>query len=190
MKKIKKFKINFRPRSILKLLKSAASISEVTPQLEDAVNREAERLAGVIVPAAIYETLPKEKVPLEFQAGAPAKWVAASFYTVTLGRNVEEENELARVRGDSIHQHIPHAVFMEALDQSGDFIGRLIAEEAKGETCDMTAPVPVIADAAWAKLAEMLPGDKIGVKYLTPNKFDPLYSASGIIYWFPLSKKK
>jgi len=188
MKKIKKFKIHLRQREIARLLKTTTK-TEVTPQLEEAIQRECLRLQPLISPAAVYETQPKEKTPAELSAGAPDKWVAASSYIVTIGGEVEGEIREAQVRGEDILSQLLHAVTMEALEQTDNFVQRLIADEAKEDGCDLAGSRGIEGNDAWAAFSQILPGDKIGVQHIEENQFQPMYSAAGIVYWIPVKKK-
>ena len=189
MKKIKKFKINCRSREILRILKTTTEISQMTPQLEEAVQRESLRLRGMITPAAIYDTHPKDKMPGDLAVSAPGKWIAASIYLVTIGDEVEEEIRESRLRGERMLSSILHAIAVEALDQSARFVQRLVGEEAGNEGCELTKYQQVGADGSWEQFFRVLPGDKIGVSRSDNGAFDPLYSSGGISYWIPLKKR-
>ncbi len=190
MRKIKNFRINFRQREVLRLLKKTTQITEVTPQLEEAISQESQRLAKLITPAAIYETLQKEKLAQELSVSPPGNWVAASLYLITISNTIEEEIKEAQRRGEHILGHILHALSLEALEQSTNFVERLLEDEAKQETCDLSDRVPVAATEAWAKFFEVLPGEKIGVQLLDNGSLQPLFSSGGVMYWTPSKKQR
>jgi len=189
MKKIKKFKINFRQREVVRLLKNTTQITEITSQLEEAILQESQRLSKVVMPAAIYETLQKEHLPQELIVSPPDNWVAASLYLITISNIVEEEIKEAQRRGENILGQVLHALSLEALEQSTNFVQRLINEEAKSDSCELSDRQRITAVPVWRKLFEILPGDKIGVQCLENGVLQPLYSSAGIVYWIPVKKK-
>jgi hypothetical protein len=188
MKKIKHFKINCRTREILRLLKTTTKITEITPELEEAVQNEIRRLQPVFAPAAIYETQPREKIAAALIAAPPENWVAASAFLVTIGPAIEQEIKDAQHRGENVLSQILHAVALEALDRSGSFVQRLIGEEAKDESCEVSRDETVAA-AGWDEFVKILPGDKIGVQRLSDAGFQPVYSSSSVVYWTPVKKR-
>lgn len=189
MKKIKKFKIHFRPRDIARMLKATAQLTEVTPQLEEAILRETARITPLVATAAMYETQSKEKFPAELVKAPPDNWVAASAYVVTIGSALEEEIRAARQRDEVMMTNILHAIAVEGLDQSANFVGRLITDEAKDQDCEISRQ-QVIPSAAWSALFALVPGDKIGVTLAGPDAFQPLYSSCGLVYWQPIKKRR
>jgi hypothetical protein len=188
MKKIKKFKINLRQREIARLLK-ATTKTEITPQLEEAIRRESARLQPLINPAAVYETQPKEKVAEELSAAAPERWVAASSYVVTIGSEVEGEIRDAQGRSEGMLAQILHAVALEALEQTDNFVHRLLVDEARSESCELSDRQQVATTVAWTPFSAALLPDKIGVSLKDPDRFTPMFSSAGIVYWIPVKKK-
>lgn len=189
MKKIKKFKIHFRPREVARMLKATAHLTDVTPQIEEAILRETARLAPLVSTAALYETATKEKLPLVLAATPPERWVAASAFLVTIGSAVEDEIRAARQRDETLVAHMLHAIAVEGLDQAANFVGRLIADEAKDQDCEISRQQVMPAGAQEA-LFELVPGDRIGVASAGGDAFAPLYSSGGLVYWLPLKKSR
>jgi hypothetical protein len=189
MKKIKHFKINFRQREILRLLKTTARLSEMTAQLEEAVMRESERLHSIVAPAAMYETQQRDKLPAEFASAGPGSSIAASLYLVTIGSGVEQEIKDAQQREENIVSQILHAIAIEALEQSNNFVLRLLADEAKEDGCELSQQQTISAPDSLTKFFEILPGDKIGVQRSGDAAFQPLYSHAGASFWLPLKKR-
>ena len=190
MKKIKKFKINIRLRETMRLLKSTARIPEITPEIEDEIHRQSRRMNQIIAPAALYETVPFDKFPKELLLEPPENWVAASVYLATIGEESQSEISKAQGVGEQLTGQILHSVALESLDQCGNFVRRLIEDEAKQETCELSRQKAVSGEEPWKKLLELLPGEKIGVSYLGGERFSPMYSAGGIFYWTPLKKRR
>lgn len=189
MKKIKNFKINLRFREIIRLLKSTAAISEVTPQIEDAVRQEIARLSPEIVPAAVYDTLAKDKLSPELLKLLPAQAVAASVYTVTINKTLEDDVNEAQNRGEKILNQILHSLALEAIEQASNFIQRLISDEAKSETCELAGRCVFDSSMGFGNIFAVLPGEKIGVQVTEKGTLSPLYSSCGIIPWLPVKKR-
>lgn len=175
----------------MRLLKSTAHLQEITSDVEDDIHKASRLMSGLISTAALYETLQKDKFPAELQLEPPDKWVAASVYIVTVGEAAEARVMEAQKTGETtLPGQILHSIALETLEQSGNFIRRLLDDEAKEETCELSQQKAVNSETAWAKLLELLPGDKIGVKYLGSERFAPMYTTGGIIYWTPVKKRR
>ncbi len=188
MKKIKKFKINLRPREILRLLKKTTKIADTASDLEEKVESEAKRLQKSISPAAIYETVKKDEFPFELRVQEPANWVAATSYSVTIGDAIEKE--LRENRENDTNEMITHSVALEGIDQAVNFIQRLIREEAAGEDCEISKELEMNSKDLIKKVFSIIPGDKIGISLSEDGNLNPQYSQSGIIYWVPVKKRK
>ncbi len=191
MNKIKNYKINLRQACILRILKNTTQVSQITPQLEEAVTNEIARVQAVSTPAAGFVTLMRDKVPVELAGNALANWVAATLYLVTIGPKIESEIAEARSRGESILGNILHASAMEALEQSVNFVYRLVTDEAKDEECELSSRDALTLDeTASARFAELIDPEKIGVSSIIGDNRTPAYTACGIIYWTPVKKRK
>lgn len=189
MKKIKNFKINIRPREVMRLLKNTTRLGEITPQIEEMVQRETRRLQKVVAPAAIYETQPKEKFPQALAADPPENWVAASVYLFTIGHDIEREISEARKRDENVLSDILHSIAIEALEQSGNFINRLLLDEAKEESCELSCRQSVGNGDPWQSFLRILPGDKIGVERRDEEAFSPRYTSGTVVFWSPVKKR-
>jgi hypothetical protein len=191
MNKIKNYKINLRQASILRLLKNTTQVSQITPQLETAVGDEIAHVQTLIEPAAGYVTLMRDKAPKELTCNAEGGWVAATLYLVTIGSKIEGEIAEARARGESIVANILHASAMEALEQSVNFVNRLVTDEAKDEECELSERVSLVLNDSSAKVfSALIAPDKIGAAKITGEIRSPAYTDCGIIYWMPLKKHK
>ena len=174
----------------MRLLKSTAHIPDITPEIEDEIHRQSRRMNGIIAPAALYDTLPREKFPKELVAEPPENWVAASVYLATIGEGAQNDLLSAQNSGEQLVGQVLHSVALESLDQSGNFIRRLIEDEAKEDSCELSRQKTVSGEESWKKLLELLPGDKIGISFLGGDRFSPMYSTGGIIFWTPLKKRR
>ena len=174
----------------MRLLKSVSRIAEITPEIEDEIHRQSRRMSGIIAPAALYDTLPRDKFPQELAVEPPEQWVAASIYLATIGGDSQSEILNTQNSGDQLTGQMLHSIALESLEQSGNFIRRLLEDEAKEEACELSRQKPVNGEASWKKLIELLPGEKIGVSFLGGERFSPMYSTGGIFYWTPLKKRR
>ncbi|MCB4792507.1 MAG: hypothetical protein LHV68_11575 [Elusimicrobia bacterium] len=190
MKKIKGFKINLRFREILRFLKATANISEITLQLEEAVKREKARFEKAVKPSAVFETIPKEKIDFELGVDMPEGWIAASFFVATLGSAVEKDITDAKEASENLLEKILHSIFLEALEQSANFINRLLSDEAKEESCEISERQKVSSYAVLEKIFKMISVDKIGVNLLESKELQPQYTSCGVFFWVPNTKKK
>jgi hypothetical protein len=191
MKKIKKFKIRQRLCEVMRIFKNTSKISEITLQLEQAIQCELFRLSKDINTAAAYETFSKEKLQSEFLHSAPESSVAVTLYLVTIGNRIKDEMNSARAHNEQMLEQIIHAIALESLEQSANFVYRLINEDAKKEKCELTSKERVVSDdvVKIKKIFEFLAGDKIGINLSENGLMQPLYSSCGLIYWIPVKRK-
>lgn len=188
MKKIKNFKINLRQHQIIRLLKTTSNVSEITPQLEEAVRQECSHIQKIISPAAIYETFTELNIADNLKQMMPDNFVAVSFYVVTINDKVEKEIKEAQRRDENILCNILHSISLEGLEQSINFIQKLILEEAKDDCCVLTERQDIKSSQILDKIVELLPLDKINVQ-LTDNRIlQPIYTSCGFIPWIPQKK--
>jgi len=188
MRKIKNFRINLRQREILRLLKATGAVSEITPQLEQAVSQEVQRLSKTLAPAALYDSLPKDKLPPEIASVLPLASIASTIFLTTVNETLDTEVKEAQRRQEAILSQILHCLALEALEQTANFIGRLLAEEARQESCELLERMP-LPQQTHQSVFTLLPGDKIGVHLTGTSSMQPLYSSCGIIPWSPVKKK-
>ena len=189
MNKIKNFRINLREKEILRLLKKTLKI-EVTPQVQAALKAQCEQLQKIITPASIYATFQKDKLPLKLAFNAPDKWIAATIFAVTIGKDFESVVAEEQSKSESMLSGITHCIGVEALEQSVNFIGRLISDEAKEEEGELSQKL-IIADVSDIEvLCQSLPIVKIGVSFTQNSGVVPMFSSFGLYFWLPNKKKK
>lgn len=94
MRKIKNFKINIRPREISRIVRKLINVSELSIDIEESVQRACYFYGKTINPAVVYETFAKDTTTFVFDnPEIPNKWVAASYYILTIGNTLKEEFE-------------------------------------------------------------------------------------------------
>ena len=77
---------------------------------------------------------------------------------------------------------------MDALEQSKNFIQRLISNEAKDESCEISR-VEEIRNNIYDEFAKMVPIEKISVDIVS-GELKPKYSTCGLLYWISSKKKQ
>jgi hypothetical protein len=188
-KKIKKFKINLRFRDIVRNLKSTAKTCEITKEIEELIDNESDRAQKIITPSSVFETVSKEKLHFPVGVEAPPKWVAASFFIVSVGPGADAEMASLAERNEIVVERVMHSIFMEALEQSANFINRLLGDEAKDEDCELSQRVTVSSAETIQEVLKILPFDKIGVSYPGENGFQPQFTSCEVVFWTPIKKR-
>jgi hypothetical protein len=187
MRKIKNFKVNLRVREIVRVIKKLTNSAELAVDLEEAVQRGCHFYSKFLAPAVVYDTFAKGSLAFLYEKDAPQKWVAQSVFFLTIGDKLSEEfakNETAYGEHTS---KIVSAIAVDALEQSKNFLQRILSNEAEGESCDLSRSVELPKDY-YAQASQILPIDKINL-ILQDGAFIPQYSACGLFYWTPNKKK-
>jgi len=189
MKKIKNFKINIRPREISRILKKFLDVKELTIEAEEAVQRACYFYGHTIKPAVVYDTFSKEQT--DFSLVLPEiteKWIAVSPFVLTIGNALKEEFEKKVDIFGQWTTKIVSAISADTLEQSKNFVQRLVAEEAKQEQCEISRATEITENLD--KLQFVLPLEKINVSFDEQNKFIPSYTVAGVYYWFPVKRRR
>ena len=190
MKKIKNFKINIRPREISRILKKFLDVKELDIEAEEAVQRACYFYGHTIKPAVVYDTFSKESSDFNFDfSDFKEKWIAVSPFVLTIGSGLKDEFEKQIDIFGHLTTKIVSAISADTLEQSKNFVQRLIAEEAKQEQCELSRAVELSEDNS-AKIASLLPLEKINVSIDEQNKFSPSYTVAGFYYWLPVKKRR
>ncbi|MDR0820063.1 MAG: hypothetical protein LBN19_00795 [Endomicrobium sp.] len=187
MRKIKNFRINLRIKEILRILKKLVNTVELSVELEESVRRSCHFYSRFLIPSAVYETFSKETLPFVFEKDLPSKWIAESVFFVTIGCDLYEEYKKDKGTFVAHTGKIISAVAVDALEQSKNFIQRLISNEAQEENCKISRSVD-IPSHLYKTAAGCIPTDKIGIS-AEDGKLNPQYSECGLFYWIPSKKK-
>ncbi|MDR1523494.1 MAG: hypothetical protein LBS29_06075 [Endomicrobium sp.] len=188
MRKIKNFKVNLRIKEISRVVKKLNNISEVSVEFEEVVKHGCQAYSKFLRPSAVYDTFSKDYSVLFKENTTLSKFVACSVFFVTVGDNLEEEYKLDANAFGEYTSTIVFAVAMDALEQSKNFIQRLISNEAKDESCEISSREEINKNM-YGKFSKMLPVEKINVDIVS-GEFRPKYSACGLFYWMPSKKKQ
>lgn len=195
MKKIKKFRIQPRTASVLRGLKTLMGETQTTPELEKAVEAEIQRARELTATAAVYDTLGPEASPAwagplwETVSESGTKPVAVTFFAATVGPGLEEELGHALTHGEGLRSRVLTSLGEESADQAAQFVCRLVAEEAKGESCPLSGPVTAEEAGRRAEILSALGADKVAIQVDGQGHLSPRFTRVGHILWYPPAKK-
>ncbi|MEA5000801.1 MAG: hypothetical protein VB017_02815 [Endomicrobiaceae bacterium] len=188
MRKIKNFKINIRPREISRILRKLLNITELDIDVEESVQRACFFYGKCIKPAVVYDTFSKETAVFSFIGETPSKWIAVSPFILTIGNALKEEFDSNRDIFGEYTTQIVSAISADTLEQSKNFVQKLIASEAGDENCELSRHLEISSNF-YHDVFQILPVEKINVTLSEDGKFKPSYSAAGLFYWIPLKKR-
>lgn len=188
MRKIKNFKINIRTREISRIIRKLLNVEDLPIEVEESVQKACFVCEKVIKPAVVYDTFSKESMIFPIEIEAPEKWVAISPYILTIGNVIEEEyNKNKELFGEYAVQLIS-SISADALDQSRNFVQKLLASEASDENCELSRSIELPKQYN-SDIIKFLPIDKINLTLSENWDFIPKNSMAGIYYWIPLKKR-
>ena len=188
MRKIKNFRINIRPKEISRILKKFSDLQELPIETEEAVQRACYFYGHTIKPAVVYDTLSKESIDFNNFPEYNQKWIAVSPFVLTIGSGLKEEfDKKIDIFGQWTTQ-IVSAISADTLEQSKNFVQRIISQEAKDDQCELSRAVEITDN--FEKIISILPLDKINVSLDNENKFIPVYTVAGLYYWIPVKKRR
>ena len=188
MRKIKNFKISIRTREISRIIRKLLNMEELPIEVEEAVQKSCFVCEKVIKPAVVYDTFSKETMvfPIEFEA--PEKWIAVSPYILTIGNVLQEEYNKNKELFGEYGVQIVSAISADALDQSRNFVQKLLSSEASDENCELSRNIELPKQYN-QEIVNFLPVDKINLSLDDDGNFVPTNSMSGLYYWIPLKKR-
>ncbi|MGQ0644624.1 MAG: hypothetical protein ACT4O3_03935 [Elusimicrobiota bacterium] len=192
-KKIRKFKVQPRLASVLRGLKALTGDTRLTPELEKAVEQEIQNAKDLHDTAALYATFnagdaPPWTAPLwESRSEAGAAPVALTVYAATVGAPLEKELAETLARNEALRGQILTCLGEEAAEQAAHFVYRLVQEEAKDESCELS---PRLAEPErLPDVLSSLEADKIGIRLKDDGRLSPRFARAGHVLWWPPAKK-
>ena len=194
MRKIKNFKITIKAREVSRMLRKLLNSEELSIDIEEAVQKACFFYNKSIKPAVIYDTFSKESMALNLNIDVPEKWIAVSPYIVTIGNDLQEEfNKNTELFGNYTVQ-IVSAISANTLEQSKNFVQKILADDAKSEYCELSRNIEIPNDL-YPEICKILPTDKINVSLenMEKNKdfkFNPPNTITGLYYWIPVKRRK
>ncbi len=188
MRKIKNFKINIRTREISRIIRKLLNVEDLPIEIEEAVQKSCFVCEKIIKPAVVYDTFSKETATFFVEVEAPVKWIAVSPYILTIGTVLEEEYNKNKSLFGEYGVQIISAISADALDQSRNFVQKLLLSEASDENCELSRNIELPKQYN-QELIKYLPVDKINLTLSDSGDFVPANSAAGLYYWIPLKKR-
>jgi len=195
VKKIRKFRLRPRPSAILRNLKSLLDDTQITPELEKAVETEILSVQEGLETAALFDAVtpahaPAWMEPLWIPAPGEKKPFALTTFVVTIGTDFESKLGDALSRGEGLRSRILTSLGEELADQAAHFIERLVAEEARRDSCELelrrlfTNPQDIMATL------EFLDAGRLSISYDAAGHLSPRFTRAGVFPWGPPAKKK
>lgn len=188
MRKIKNFKISIRTREISRIIRKLLNVEELPIEVEEAVQKSCFVCEKIIKPAVVYDTFSKETMIFPIEIEAPEKWVAISPYILTIGNVLEQEYSKNKELFGEYGVQIVSAIAADALDQSRNFVQKLLSSEAGDENCELSRNIELPKQYN-QEIIKYLPVEKINLSLAEDESFIPENSMAGIYYWIPLKKR-
>lgn len=188
MRKIKNFKISIRTREISRIIRKLLNMEELTIEIEEAVQKSCFVCEKIIKPAVVYDTFSKEAMTFSLEIDPPEKWIAVSPYILTIGNVLQEEYNKNKALFGEYGVQIVSAISADALEQSRNFVQKLLSSEASDENCELSRSVDLPTQYN-SEIIKYLPVEKINLSLSDDGNFVPESSISGLYYWIPLKKR-
>lgn len=188
MRKIKNFKISIRTREISRIIRKLLNVEDLPIEVEEAVQKSCFVCEKIIKPAVVYDTFSKEAMTFSIEVEAPEKWIAVSPYIVTIGNVLEEEYNNNKALFGEYGVQIMSAISSDALDQSKNFVQKLLVSEASDENCELSRNIELPKQYN-RDIITYLPVEKINLSLNEEGNFIPASSMAGLYYWIPLKKR-
>ena len=195
VKKIRKFRLHPRPSAVLRNLKSLLDGAALTPELEKAVESEIQAVLSRLDTAALFETLtPVQSPPWMGPLWGPAPDakppVAQTLFVATIGPAIEVELAQALSRGEGLRSKILTAIGEELADQAAHFIERLVAEEARQESCELEDRRSFSTPQDIHPLLDRLEAGRLSIAFDGAGHLSPRFTRVGTMPWGPPAKQK
>lgn len=192
VKKLKKYKIHIRPSAVSRLLKKKLNSDVPADSFEKEAQVEIPRAEAWVVPTALYETLSKKDSPASIAnlwTQASQRALSVSLIAATIGPDMEREIESCRAANDDQRCALLECIAREALEQSAAFVGRLLAEEAKDESCEVSPLLPADPSTV-GEVLNVLESHKAGVLLDGNGRIVPVFTKIAYCFWNPVSRSK
>jgi hypothetical protein len=195
VKKICKFRLHARPSAVLRNLKALLDDPQLTPELDKAVESEIQTALNRLDTAALFATVtpaqsPEWMGPLWGPAPDEKPPVAQTVFVATIGTGLETELADALTRGEGLRSRILTAIAEELADQAASFIERLVAEEARQESCELEERRPLSGPTDVQSALDLLEASRLSIVYDSAGHLSPRFTRTGTLPWGPPAKKK
>ncbi len=192
IRKIKKYKISVRPHGVLRLLKKKVSRDADPAEMEKKISLELERVQPLLHPSSVYASFSRAETPevlKDVWKTASRKALSLSVLLSSVGPDLEKELDKAKAENNDLDGAVLEAIGQESLDESLRFVTKLLAEEAKQESCELSPVLP--ADPSlWSALLPLLESHKADISLDDNGRMAPLYTSASYCFWNPLPKGK
>lgn len=182
IRKIKKYKISVRPFGVLRQFKKQLPPGAAQEPPEAEVEAIIARVQPHVTPCALYASYSKSETPAALQElwkSSPEKSLTLSVIAATIGSAVESVIE---------RDALWNSVARESLEQSFNFVEKLISEEAVDESCELTSLLPASAEQA-GPLLQALESHKADIIVNDSGQVIPLFTGLRYCFWTPLRGK-
>lgn len=192
--KIKKFRIRPRLATVARILKSIMSVKQLPADVESVLPTEIEGFLPKMMPTAFYQTWSRDEIPGSLRetvkdAGGK-KLVALSALVATIGEEPEDALSALLMNGETQRSQIATAVCEESADLCLQFLIRLLAEEAEGDDCEISEPIPVPAGPVMADALMLLDAEQEGVLIDPAFHLSPRFTRVALVVWWPAARRK
>ncbi|MBI3292155.1 MAG: hypothetical protein HYZ73_05025 [Elusimicrobia bacterium] len=191
MQKIKKFKIQVRPREVVRALRANPSLQPLPVDVGEQVQALLDRQHLTLLPAAVYETCPPDQLIPELIPQLAPGAVAVSTIIATIGDALPDGQtsvESGSLREAPFTEAFWEVFRQQAVDHAVGFIARLLAEDAAREDCTLSERRSANAEAV-PNLVARLGANRIGVRW-EADRLVPVDSQAVLIPWLPLAKRR
>ncbi len=188
IRKIKKFKINVRPFGVLRHLKKQTTIEPGKEPEDSELEAAIAQVQPHVVPCAVYRTFSLSETPEPLKTlllQSPTKTLSLSIIAATIGRPIESELENVSQKNDAYQSALWNSIARESLEQSFNFVERLIGGEAETESCELSSLLPAGAELLEPILAA-LEAQKADINLNDSGQISPFFTGLRYGFWTPL----
>jgi hypothetical protein len=195
VKKIRKFRLTPRPSAVLRHLKALLDNAQLTPELEKAVEAEAQSSVQWLDTAALYKTVSPSDLSgwgesLPGALVSESRQISFTLLSATLGLPLEAQLGDALARGENLRARLLTALGEELADQAAHFVERLVSEEAHQESSETEDRLDLSKSPALSTVLNRLDAGRIGVRVDDQGRLAPRFTRVAVIPWGRPSKKK
>lgn len=187
IRKIKKYKITVRPFGVLRHLKKQIKIESAQEPQDSDLESMICKVQPHITPCALYTSFSKTEIPPALETlwkSSPPKSLSLSVIAATLGKPIEQEIERVSRENDSFQGALWNSVARESLEQSFNFIEKLIEEEAREDSCVLSPLLPASSQEI-NPIFKSLESHKAEMMLNDSGQVVPLFTGVRYCFWIP-----
>lgn len=190
IRKIKRYKISVRPFGVLRQLKKQVTLESGREPQDSDLEALISKIQPHVSPCALYASFSKSETPQALEAlwkSSPEKSLSLSVIAATLGRPIEQEIERASRENESLQGALWNSVARESLEQSFNFVEKLIGEEAQEESCVLSPLLPA-AKEEMNPILHALESHKAEIMLNDSGQIVPLFTGLRYCFWTPVKR--